>query len=120
MKKRLVCIIICCFCLAFCYSQKGDSLNGKGQAVTKIHFILFDSVMVVINDPTRLRINSLEQLGIYLDHSSIPFENTDAIIATSQMTDMRYYDPLKNFLQRYKFHSVISHSIILQAPGPAK
>ena len=76
--------------------------------------------MVVINGQTRLRINSLEQLGIYLDHSPIPFDKTDAIIATSQMTDMRYYDPLKNFLQRYRFHAVISHAMILQAPGPAK
>ncbi len=112
MKKRFACIIVCYFSLAFCYSQKGDSL--------KLRFILFDSVMVVINGQTRLRIHSLEQLGIYLDHSSIPFEKTDAIIATSQMTDMRYYDPLKNFLQRFKFHSVISNSITLQAPGPAK
>jgi hypothetical protein len=112
MKKKFVCIIVCCLSLAFCYSQKGDSL--------KLHFILFDSVMVVINGQTRLRINSLEQLGIYLDHSSIPFEKTEAIIATSQMTDMRYYDPLKNFLQRYKFHAVISNPVTLRAPGPAK
>jgi hypothetical protein len=112
MKKRIVWTIVCFFSLAFCYSQKGDSL--------KLHFILFDTNMVVINGQTRLRITSLEQLGIYLDHSSIPFDKTDAIIATSQMTDMRYYDPLKNFLQRYRFHALSSHSMILQAPGPAK
>jgi hypothetical protein len=131
MKKRFYCIIFCYFSAAFCYSQKGDSLHGKGLAVnsnispgkdslSKLNFILFDSVMVVIYGQTRLRINSLDQLRKYLDHSAIKFDSTDAIITTSQMTDMRFYDPLKNFIQQYKFHAIVSNSVTLQAPGPAR
>ncbi len=131
MWKRFVCIILCYFSVTLCYSQKEDTFNGKGHAVavytnprkdslTKLNFILFDSVIVTMYGQTRLRINSLEQLGIYLDHSTIKFENTDVIIITTQMTDMKFYDPLKNFIQRYKVHSIISKSIILQDPGSAK
>lgn len=119
MIKKVWCIIICYFSLSICYSQKTDTSNGKFQAFspnqnskidssTDLKIILFDSLRVTIYSHTRLRQNTFEQLKNYLDHSSIKFDNTNVLVLTTQMTDMKYYDPLINFLHLYNFHSIVS------------